>query len=209
MALLAAACLFMAGLNLWLEFKTWFDKRYQRKDNPSVDIQKTEKKNIPNVIGKSKFNMKEEELRSKQRQAERDEKIAEEQNTPVHSMDLEMEKNPLSGYGGPITSEQEIILYSGYDKADRIIQTKEQSFTVDEFGLLATTLQGKPISPNEKIQVPEILQRVQGTNLYEQFLNQVDGAEGIAAAILSNAEDAKENITSIPVPGNLSKFIRT
>ncbi|MDH6309428.1 hypothetical protein M2451_002686 [Dysgonomonas sp. PFB1-18] len=215
---LTIACLFMAGLNLWNEFKDWFDKKYQRKeqgkpDNQSMDIRKDETKNIPDIIGKSKFNLKEEELKQKQRQAEQTRKITvdvEENNIPIHSIDLEKEENPLSGYTGPISSEDEIILDTQYDKTD-IVQSKDQSFTMDEFELLAKTLQGKPMPEKEEKQIPEILQRVHGTNLYEQFISQVNGAEAIAGNILRLAEIDSEmdNNNNSSNTGNLSKFIRT
>ncbi|NDV79432.1 hypothetical protein [Dysgonomonas sp. 511] len=215
---LVITCLFMAGLNLWNEFKDWFDRKYQQKgqgkpDNQSMDIRKDETKNIPDIIGKSKFNLKEEELKRKQRQAEQTRKITvdvEENNIPIHSIDLEKEENPLSGYTGPISSEEDIILYQGNGKAD-IIHEKNQSFTMDEFELLAKTLQGNPIPEKEEKQVPEILQKVQGTNLYEQFITQVNGAEAIAGNILRLAEIDSEmdNNNNSSNTGNLSKFIRT
>jgi hypothetical protein len=61
--LLAMACFFMACLNLWNIFKDWFDKKYQsrkeeknRKENPLT------KEPIPNIIGKTKFKLKEENI---------------------------------------------------------------------------------------------------------------------------------------------------
>lgn len=222
--LLAAACLFMAGLNMWNEFKDWFDKTYQRKDGNRKDEKKTsgskvvlDERGIPDVVGKSRFNLQEEELRRKQKQeeqarrlAEVAEKAEEEQNKPVHSVDLEKEENPLQEYGGPVSSEEDIILYAGHTKDDAAL-AGEQAATVDEFNLLAKTLQGKPVPSNEKEQVPGILQRVQGMNIYEQFTRQVQGAEGIAAAILGKADELEENGSTSPIsiPDNLSKFIRT
>lgn len=81
---------------------------------------------------------------------------------------------------------------------------------MDEFELLAKTLEGKPILQNEEKHVPEILQKVQGTNLYEQFIIQVNGAEKIASNILALAEiDSQANNSNSSNTGYLSKFIRT
>ncbi|NDV93412.1 hypothetical protein D0T84_00575 [Dysgonomonas sp. 521] len=210
MALLAVACLFMAGLNLWLEFKDWFDKNYQKKNSSKQsNEQGKDRDKLPSVIGQSKtvfYNKKEQE--PKQDRAE-EKKTETEENTPVHSMDLEKEKNPLSGYEGPVSSEDDIILYAGNDRTD-VVHAKGQSFTVDEFGLLAKTLQGKPVTKDEQIQVAGTILKAQGTDLYNQFIKQVDGAENRAAAILRKANEVEENgnTSSVTIPNNLSKFIR-
>ncbi len=178
MVLLAVACLFMAGLNLWNEFKDWFDKRYQRKekaDNPD----ESNWKSVPDVIGKSKtvFHSQKEPEQSRQ-----------EENIPIHSMDLEKEENPIAYYDGPVSSEEEIILYNGNDA----IYSQGQSVTVDEFGILANTLQGKPVPKHEETQVREALQKVQGTDLFEQLVSQVKGAKGIADKIMDGAGNNNE-----------------
>lgn len=214
---LIIACLFMAGLNLWLEFKDWFSKRYQRKDKTGDKKQEPKPQNegIPDIIGKSKFNLKdsierkrlEESIKTKPIASDKDE---ENNNTPFHSMDLEKKENPLSGYTGVVSSEDEIIVYSGNEKID-VALNNSQSVTMNEFELLAKTLQGNPIQKDEEKQIPEILQRVQGTNLYEQFIGQVNGAEAIAGNILRLAEIDSEmdNNNNSSNTGNLSKFIRT
>lgn len=218
---LATACLFMAGLNLWNKFKDWFDKNYQKRTGYKQDEkvhsdEKGKDRDISSsVIGKSKFNLREEELKREQRQAEQARKIAEMaekaemvQNKAVFSMDLEKEPNPLSGYEGPVSSEEDIILYAGYTKEDAALENG-QAATVDEFNLLTKSLQGNPVSADERNQVPDILQRVQGTDLYHRFIKQVDGAESRAAAILQEADDLEENKGSTSVSNNLSRFIRT
>lgn len=223
MVLLAVACLFMAGLNLWLEFKGWFGKTYQRKDKKPDEEKKAygskvilDERGIPDIVGKSKTDFKlireqqkEKEERQKAEQARK--MSAEEQNEPVHSMDLEKEKDPLSDYDGSVSSEDDIILDAGYTKKDAVLESG-QSATVDEFNLLAKTLSGK-ITPDkqEESQVARIIVRTKGTDLYNQFIKQVDGAESRAAAILRKADELEENGNTSPIsiPNNLSKFIRT
>jgi hypothetical protein len=216
MALLAIACLFMAGLNLWNEFKDWFDKTYQRKDkkpNNGKDTSENkttlDERGIPDIIGKSKTVLHSRKEPEQTKEKDEDKEIEKDENPPVHSMYLEKEKN-ASETTEPLTSEEDIPIVTTHTK-DNAALSGGQSFTFDEFGLLAKTLQGKPVSAYQRDQVPEIRQRVQGTNLYEQFIGQVKGAEDIASAILRKADELEGNkSTSLtPASGNLSKFIRT
>lgn len=194
---LAAACLFMAGLNMWNEFKDWFDKNYQRRDGnkqagkAQSHEQGKDRDTLCDVIGKSKFNVKEEELKRKQKEAEQAEKITaetEEQNTLVLSMDLEKEKN-LPEPAVTINVDEEFIpLPADYTKENTVL-SGGQSLTADEFGLLAKTLSGKPVSADEKVQVANSILNVKGTDLYEQITSRVNGAEDIAAGILNGIQD--------------------
>lgn len=213
--ILIIACLFMAGLNLWLEFKDWFSKRYQRKDETGDKKQEPKLQNdrTPDIVGKSKFNLHEVQVQAAKEKREREQKQepaptpAEQPNPVIHSEQLEQESLPDSE---PAESEEDISLpVAIQDRIDVELQGS-QSITIDEFELLAKTLEGKPISQNEEKHVPEILQKVQGTNLYEQFIGQVNGAEKIASNILALAEiDSEENNSHSSNTGNLSKFIRT
>lgn len=209
--ILIIACLYMAGLNLWLEFKGWFSKRYQRKDKTGDKKQEPKLQNgeIPDIIGKSKFNLHEVQVQAdrkkqEQEQSQQSEVTKEQPNPVIHSEQLERELLPNNN------SEEDIPLPAGpQNKLDVELQGS-QAITMDEFELLAKTLEGKPISQNEESHVPEILQKVQGTNLYEQFIGQVNGAEKIASNILALAEiDSEENNSHSSNTGNLSKFIRT
>lgn len=213
--ILIIACLFMAGLNLWLEFKDWFSKRYQRKDETGDKKQEPKLQNdrTPDIVGKSKFNLHEVQVQAAKEKREREQKQepaptpAEQPNPVIHSEQLEQESLPDSE---PAESEEDISLSVAIqDRIDVELQGS-QSITMDEFEMLAKTLEGKPISQNEEKHVPEILQKVQGTNLYEQFIGQVNGAEKIASNILALAEiDSEENNSHSSNTGNLSKFIRT
>ncbi|MFR9165097.1 MAG: hypothetical protein ACLVKO_02285 [Dysgonomonas sp.] len=217
--ILIIACLFMAGLNLWLEFKGWFSKRYQRKDKTGDKKQEPRLQNdrTPDIVGKSKFNLHEVQVQAdrEKREQEQEQKqkqepaptLAEQPNPVIHSEHLEQESLPDNKSA---ESEEDISLpVAIQDRIDVELQGS-QSITMDEFELLAKTLEGKPISQNEEKHVPEILQKVQGTNLYEQFIGQVNGAEKIASNILALAEtDSEANNSNSSNPGNLSKFIRT
>lgn len=208
--LLVIACLFMAGLNLWLEFKGWFSKRYQRKDKTGDKKQEPRLQNegIPDIMGKSKFNLREVQIQADREKREREQKQepaqtpAAQPNPVIHSERLEQENLSESK---PAESEEDISLpVAIQDRIDVELQGS-QSITMDEFELLTKTLEGKSISQNEESHVPEILQKVQGTNLYEQFIGQVNGAEKIDSNILALAEiDSEENNSNSSNSGNLS-----
>lgn len=184
--ILVIACLFMAGLNLWNEFSDWFNKKYQkRSDNnqPAKSITKEKQKGIvPNIIGESKFR-----LRSK-----------EEENTPFHSIELEKELPEKK----QINPEDELVPLDIVSNQNTI---HDQGITVDEFEILANTLQGK-ITRNTESQVKEVLQKMKGTNLLEQFTNQVKGAEDIANKILGSFDNNEKNINNTGF--DFSKYIR-
>lgn len=161
--LLTIACLYMAGLNLWLLFKDWFNERYQKKDETKDTLQKPrmQKDEIPDIIGKSKTN-----LRTLQAEVEKQE------NKPFLEIELEKESIPLSTL---LPDQTDIEMQGG------------QSITTDEFSLMAKSLSGQRISSDDEILVNEVLQKAKGTDLFAQFVKQVKGAEGIANAILKDS----------------------
>lgn len=188
MALLAVACLFMAGLNLWHEFKDWFNKNYQkRKDNEQAGkVQSNEKgkdKDVPpSVIGKSKTVLTFSTANKRQEK---------EEEKPFHSIDLE------------IDLEKEVIpldVSLGRDNE------YNQAVSVDEFNLLADTLKGQPISKENEPQIKETLQKVQGTDLFEQLVSQVKGAKDITSGILGGTDNEIPNYNTVEF--NFNKYIR-
>lgn len=184
--ILVIACLFMAGLNLWNEFSDWFNKKYQkRSDNnqPSKSITKEKQKGIvPNIIGESKFRLR----------------TIEEENIPFHSIELEKELPEKE----QINPEDELVPLDIVSNQNTI---HDQGVTIDEFEMLANTLQGK-ITRNTESQVKEVFQKMKGTNLLEQFTNQVKGAEGIANKILASFDNNEKNINNSGF--DFSKYIR-
>lgn len=184
--ILVIACLFMAGLNLWNEFSDWFNKKYQkRSDNnqPAKSITKEKQKGIvPNIIGESKFRLR----------------TIEEENIPFHSIELEKELPEK----GQINPEDELVPLDIVSNQNTI---HDQGVTIDEFEMLANTLQGK-ITRNTEPQVKEVLQKMKGTNLLEQFTKQVKGAGGIANKILASFDNNEKNINNTGF--DFSKYIR-
>jgi len=184
--ILVIACLFMAGLNLWNEFSDWFNKKYQkRSDNnqPAKSITKEKQKGIvPNIIGESKFRLR----------------TIEEENIPFHSIELEKELPEKE----LINPEDELVPLDIVSNQNTI---HDQGVTIDEFEMLANTLQGK-ITRNTEPQVKETLQKMKGTNLLEQFTNQVKGAEGIINKILGSFDNNEKNLNNTGF--DFSKYIR-
>ncbi|PXV60125.1 hypothetical protein CLV62_13145 [Dysgonomonas alginatilytica] len=78
----------------------------------------------------------------------------------------------------------------------------------DEFELMTKSLQGKSITKGEEHQVAEIIIRAQGTDLYEQMVNQIDGAKQRALIVLKGYE-TEESINSGSINGgfDLSKYV--
>lgn len=182
LAFLFVACLYMAGLNLWLLFKDWFNENYAKKNS---------KDDIPNCIGKSKtiigaskFNL-EQERQKQNRLAQEVETLKRElgtikKNEIIYSIPLEdlkeekSKEHPLNGE--PISSEEDIELNANYTKAD-VELAGSQSVTVDQFELMAKSLSGKTITSVESQQLAEIIPKMKGTSVFQQFLKQVKGAE--------------------------------
>ncbi|NDW08433.1 hypothetical protein [Dysgonomonas sp. 520] len=204
--LLATACFFMACLNLWNIFKDWFDKKYQsRKEDSKKEA--SCKDPIPDIIGKSKFKLKENSI-SKQTQPEPikpedplKKEIAElkelvlqqskmiEENKPFMSIPLERKElsdvdtdNYLDEEEIPVLTEKERSQFSS-------------GTSLDEFELVVRTLKGNPITKEEETQVAHIIPKIEGADIYNQFTKQIHGAEERAMAILNRVEDDRQFIS--------------
>lgn len=209
--LLATVCFLIACLNLWNIFKDWFDGKYQRKNDTSRTDQIHQKQEtVPNIIGKSKPvfrelpqtpKLDEEKQRLEKEILELKRQLEErEMNEPFLSIPLE-KKNPFEN--NEINPEEENV---------PIITEKERSpfstgTSLDEFELVVKTLQGKQITKEEKIQVTNIIPKIEGTEIYNQFTKQIHGAEKLANEITGRLEN--ESNLSDGGYSNLSGFIRT
>lgn len=219
LGLLVVVCIYMAGLNLWLLFKDWFNERYARKktDNIEHDSNKrvarvgaSKTADVPSIIGKSKFKLEKEE--QNQNQLEQEIKALKyelegiKKNQIIHSIPLDKEVEPPPD-NRSVSSEEEIIIqHPNPDKKDMELASS-QSFTMDEFSLMAKSLSGKAVTKQEEKLVAQIIPKMKSTDMYQQFIGQVKGAEGRAMDILRMAEDNEpDNQTGM---SNLSKFIRT
>ncbi|WP_195375314.1 MULTISPECIES: hypothetical protein [Parabacteroides] len=217
--LLATACFFMACLNLWNIFKDWFDNKYQsrQKDKDSKERSPT-KEPIPDIIGKTKFKLKEENI-TKQAEPEPLEpedplkrEIAELKELVLQQSKMIEENKPFMSIPlETLVSDEEI----DYDEETLPILTEKERLqfstgtTLDEFELVVRTLQGKAITKEEETQVEQIIPKIEGTDIYSQFTKQIHGAEERAMAILNRIEDDKQ---SYPDSGSddfdYRKFIR-
>ncbi len=217
LGVLVVVCLYMAVLNLWLLFKDWFNERFetkQNKDNPNkrvgrVGVAKVDEKHV-SIIGKSKYNIEREATKQSQLEQEiktlKDELEEFKRNQIIHSMPLEKEVEPPPDNRAVSSEEEFLILAPNPDKMDTELSSS-QSFTMDEFGLMAKSLSSKAVTKQEEKLVAEIIPKMKGTDMYQQFIGQVKGAEGRAMEILRMA-DNKYNEEPIGM-NNLSKYIRT
>lgn len=186
MILLFFACLFMAGLNLWLIFKEWFNDNYAKKspkeDTPNYIGKSKSQEDL--IIGESKFNLQREKERYRQLVQEveslKRELRAMKENEIIYSVPLSALKeenvtsHPLNGQS--VSSEEDIELNTYYTKEDAEL-AGNQSITVDQFELMVKSLSGKKITYEESQQVAEILPQMKGTDIFQQFLKQVKSAE--------------------------------
>lgn len=202
--LLATACFFMACLNLWNIFKEWFDNKYQsrQKDKDSKERSPT-KEPIPDIIGKSKFKLKEESI-SKQAEPEPisedplKKEIAELKELVLQQFKMIEENKPFMSIPLDTLVLDEEIDYE--EEPLPVLTEKERSqfstgTTLDEFELVVRTLQGKPITKEEKTQVGYIIPKIEGTDIYNQFTRQIHGAEERTMAILNRLEDSKQALS--------------
>lgn len=206
MILLVIACFYLAGLNLWLEFKSWFNERYERKREKKATKQSEDgldERGIPSFVGRSKYNLQEEKLKREQQRKEREEKKEEEnkkdnkrrpenqfyenQNTYKQVALDELDKHSLVN-NQSVSSEEDIKLDFGYSPQNAVLASG-QSATLDEFELLAKSLQGQAITQIQKKEAATIIMKLDGTFIYDQFLNQIQGAEDRASAILRGMAD--------------------
>lgn len=217
LGVLVVVCLYMAVLNLWLLFKDWFNEHFEKKkekENPNkrvgrVGIAKVDERQV-SIMGESKYNLEKEATKQSQLEQEiktlKDELEEFKRNQIIHSMPLEKEVEPPPDNRAVSSEEEFLILAPNPDKMDTELSSS-QSFTMDEFGLMAKSLSSKAVTKQEEKLVAEIIPKMKGTDMYQQFIGQVKGAEGRAMEILRMAENDESD--NQPGMGNLSKFIRT
>lgn len=215
--ILPIICIYLAGINLWLLFKDWFNERFEKKQAKEnlnkrvgrVGLAKVDERQV-SIMGESKYNLEKEAIKQSQLEQEikalKDELKEIKKNQIIHSIPLEKEVEPPLDNRAVSSEEEFLMLAPNPDKMDTELSSS-QSFTMDEFGLMARSLSGKAVTRQEEKLVAEIIPKMRGTDMYQQFIGQVKGAESRAMEILRMAEDNEsENQTGM---GNLSKFIRT
>lgn len=217
LGVLVVVCLYMAGLNLWLLFKDWFYEHFEKKKEKEntnkrvgrVGLAKVDERQV-SIMGESKYNLEKEATKQSQLEQEiktlKDELEKFKRNQIIHSMPLEKEVEPPPDNRAVSSEEEFLILAPNPDKMDTELSSS-QSFTMDEFGLMAKSLSSKAVTKQEEKFVAEIIPKMKGTDMYQQFIGQVKGAEGRAMEILRMAENDESD--NQPGMGNLSKFIRT
>ena len=219
--LLATACLFMACLNMWNIFKDWFDKKYQsRQENKNRKEHSPTKESIPDIIGKSKFKLKEDNI-FKQAEPEQikpedllKKEIAELKELVLQQSKMIEENKPFMSIPLEVKESSDIDPDTIDDESIPILTEKERSqfstgTTLDEFELVVKTLQGKPITKDEEKEVGYIIPKIEGTDIYNQFTKQIHGAEERAMAILNKIEDGRQVISGNETDGfDYMKFIR-
>ncbi|MDH6357077.1 hypothetical protein [Parabacteroides sp. PF5-9] len=219
--LLATACFFMACLNLWNIFKDWFDKKCQsRQEGNDKKKRLSTKEAIPDIIGKTKFKLNSDNI-PKQTQPEPIEpenplkkEIAElkelvlqqskmiEENKPFMSVPLE--KKEPSDIDPDTIDEETIPVLTEKGRSQFSTGT-----TLDEFELVVKTLKGKPITKEEETRVEQIIPKIEGTDIYNQFTKQIHGAEERAMTILNRIEDNKQAMSSNEADNfDYRKFVR-
>jgi|GEM_PF-4603489 len=222
--LLATACFFMACLNLWNIFKDWFDKKYHPQ-NKNEDKQSSTKgkEPIPDIVGKSKFQLRNEDYRKEAKSTQEEpvkqedpikKEIAElkelvlqqskmiEENKPFMSIPI---KEVVPSDIDPDTIDEESI--------PLLTENQRSPFStgtsIDEFELVVKTLKGKPITKEEETQVEKIIPKIEGTDIYNQFTRQIQGAEERATEILNRIEDRRQTLSGNDYNGfDYGKYIR-
>jgi hypothetical protein len=202
--LLATVCFFMACLNLWNIFKDWFDKKYQSKNMDKGKQSPIKGKDpIPDIIGKSKFQLQNEDYRKEEAVKQEDpikKEIAElkelvlqqskiiEENKPF--MSIPIKEIALSDIDSETIDEESVLVLTENQRSPFSTGT-----TIDEFELVVKTLKGKPIIKEEETQVEQIIPKIEGTDIYNQFTRQIQGAEERAMAILNRIKDNRQALS--------------
>ncbi|MDR2039692.1 MAG: hypothetical protein LBQ60_17365 [Bacteroidales bacterium] len=197
--LLATACFFMACLNLWNIFKDWFDEKYQsrQKDKDSKERSPV-KEPIPDIIGKTKFKLSDERKPKQEEPVKQDDplkkEIAELKELVLQQSKMIEENKPFMSIPLEKKEPSNIDLDTIDDESIPLLTEKERSqfstgTTLDEFELVVKTLKGNPITKEEETQGGQIISKIDGTDIYNQFTKQIHGAEERAMAILNRIED--------------------
>ncbi|KAA6336784.1 hypothetical protein EZS27_015083 [termite gut metagenome] len=199
--LLALACIFMAGLNLWNLFKVWFDSKYQpRNENKDSSAEKAGEKN--DGIDKYKYiyiypdKLKQKDMDVKNEFADP------KQNEPFMSVNMEKEYPPNNNQ---VNLEEETVpVVKGKITASCVF---DSGTTMDEFEAIAKILKGNPIAKDERKQAIQSMMKVQGTDIYNQLVNRIGGARERAMEALNEWE--QETSGNFPI-GNFdwSKYIK-
>jgi hypothetical protein len=225
--LLATACFLMACLNLWNEFKDWFDQKYQPRKGQGTSEKEPSptKEPIPDIVGKSKFKLNPDDYRPKQ------EAPVKEEATPIKEAEPIKQVEPTSEQEDPLKKEiaelKELVLKQAKmmeeakpfmsvqmerekppDNAPVDLEAETVSMltekerapfgtgtSLDEFELVVRTLKGKLITNEEEIQVRQIIPQIEGTDIYRQFTQQIQGAEERAMEILNRMEDNRQPVS--------------
>jgi hypothetical protein len=186
--LLAIACVFMAGWNLWNLFKDWFNEKYQPKipNNviPKANIQnQSANTEVLDIIGKSKFRLTEE--RDKLEKQRLEQEVIElkrqlEQAKPYISMNVEKGEPPDNNQ---VNLEEETVpVVKGKITASCVF---DSGTTMDEFEAIAKILKGNPIAKDERKQAIQSMMKVQGTDIYNQLVNRIGGSKERAMEALN------------------------
>ncbi|MDR0681598.1 MAG: hypothetical protein LBG15_07115, partial [Dysgonamonadaceae bacterium] len=113
-----------------------------------------------------------------------------EENKPFMSIPLEKRE---SANNDPVNLEEEERSISALTEEERSLFSS--GTTLDEFELVVRTLKGKPITKEEETQVEQIIPKIDGTDIYNQFTKQIHGAEERAMAILNKIEDGGQALS--------------
>lgn len=217
--LLAAACFFMACLNLWNIFKDWFDKKYKsRKEDTDENQYSQKQEQIPDIIGKSKFQLKDNNTIKQEEPAKQEDplkkEIAELKELVLQQSKMIEENKPFMSIPMEVKESSDIDPDTLDDESIPVLTEKERSpfstgTTLDEFELVVKTLQGKLITKEEEAQVGYIIPKIEGTDIYNQFTKQIHGAEERAMAILNRVENGRQSISGNENNNfDFGKFIR-
>ncbi len=225
--LLAAACFFMACVNLWNEFKDWFDRKYQPRKGQGANEKEPSptKEPVPDIVGKSKFKLTPDNYPLKQEKSIKQVEPTSEQENPLKKeiaelKELVLQQSKMIEENKPFLSvPMEWETPAGNTPVDleketvQVLTEKERSpfstgTSLDEFELVVRTLKGKPITKDEETQVGQIIPKIEGTDIYHQFTRQIQGAEERAMEILNRIEDGKQTTVENESEFDFGKYIR-
>jgi hypothetical protein len=222
--LLATACFFMACLNLWNLFKDWFDKKYQSQNRDKDKQSPTKgKEPIPDIIGKSKFKLKNEDYRKDAKPTQEEtvkqedpikKEIAELKELVLQQSKMIEENKPFMSIPMEVKEPSDIDLDTLDEESIPLLTENQRSpfstgTSIDEFELVVKTLKGKPITQEEETQVEQIIPKIEGTDIYNQFTRQIQGAEERAMTILNRIEDNRQALSGNESGGfDYSKYVK-
>ena len=203
---------------LWRKFTDWWKGLFVKKKSPLKSPRK--ELSVEEILGKSKFNLKDElakrEQQAKEQQQKEQERLDEEAR--IKALATEMAKEMVQKQSPPpqeephkyprvipveeldaVFSNEEVLPdYSMPDKFDKMI-ADDSATTIGELENVAKVLKNRePTTVEQQQEAVRVIAKIDNTFVLDQMLSQIDGATKYASHLIE--KHYTEQLTPYPKP---------